>query len=223
MQNMENAMNNRAAFLTRDQYATDTGQEGRDEGQEPSNGQRRDPLVRADWIAAARELLIEGGIEHVRIDRLAKSLDVTRGGFYWLFKSRDDLLEELLEDWRQSNTKPFEKILTAEHKGLDELDALFDLWLEEQEYRPAYDSAVRDWARMSQHVAEAVKSVDARRIELMNHIFLDLGYPADEALVRARIAYFHQVGYYILGLGESKEDRTKVRHLYSKVLSGINR
>jgi len=220
---MENAMNSRAAAHTRDLSATDTAQEARDDGQELSNDQRRDPLIRADWIAAARELLIEGGIEHVRIDRLAKSLDVTRGGFYWLFKSRDDLLEDLLEDWQTSNTKPFEKILTAEHKGLDELDALFDLWLEEQEYRPAYDSAVRDWARMSQHVAETVKAVDARRIELMNHIFLDLGYPSDEALVRARIAYFHQVGYYILGLGESKEDRTKVRHLYSKVLSGINR
>ncbi len=216
-------MNNSARVDTRDQLETDTIRDSREDRQDVNNGPRRDPLIRADWIAAARELLIEGGIEHVRIDRLAKSLDVTRGGFYWLFKSRDDLLEELLEDWRLSNTKPFEKILNAEHKGLDELDTLFDLWLEEQEYRPAYDSAVRDWARMSGQVAETVKAVDARRIELMNHIFLDLGYPPDEALVRARIAYFHQVGYYILGLGESKEDRTKVRHLYSKVLSGVDR
>jgi len=215
-------MNNGAAAKNRDQSINSTDQPDTEPYLSENTGQRREPLTRADWIAAARELLIEGGIEHVRIDRLAKSLDVTRGGFYWLFKSRDDLLEELLEDWRSSNTKPFEKILNADHKGRDELDALFDLWLEEQEYRPAYDSAVRDWARMSKQVADTVKAVDARRIELMNTIFLDLGYPADEALVRARIAYFHQVGYYILGLGESIEDRNKVRHLYSKVLSGID-
>jgi len=215
-------MNNRAAALDRNQSIISTDHSDTEPYLSENNGQRRDPLTRVDWIAAARELLIEGGIEHVRIDRLAKSLDVTRGGFYWLFRSRDDLLEDLLEDWRSSNTKPFEKILNADHKGRDELDALFDLWLEEQEYRPAYDSAVRDWARMSEQVADVVKAVDARRIELMNTIFLDLGYPADEALVRARIAYFHQVGYYILGLGESIEDRNKVRHLYSKVLSGID-
>jgi AcrR family transcriptional regulator len=69
-------------------------------------------------------LLIAGGVEHVRIGRLSKILGVTRGGFYWLFKSRDELLSELLLDWQRTNTRPFEKILSAEHKGFDELNAL---------------------------------------------------------------------------------------------------
>lgn len=183
---------------------------------------RRDPLCRQDWINAARDLLIQGGIEHVRIGRLAESLNVTRGGFYWLFSSRDDLLDELLEDWKKTNTLIFEKILNAERKGIDELKALFNMWLQEDEYSPPYDSAVRDWARMSEATAKAVKEVDSRRIELMKNIFLDLGYPEDEAFVRARITYFHQVGYYILGLGESHEARTKALPLYIKILSGLD-
>lgn len=181
---------------------------------------RRDPLNRQDWINAARELLIQGGIEHVKIGRLAESLNVTRGGFYWLFSSRDDLLDELLEDWKRTNTLPFEKILNTEHKGVDELKALVDMWVQEEEYSPPYDSAVRDWARMSETTAEAVKEIDSRRIDLMKSIFLDLGYPEDEAFVRARITYFHQVGYYILGLGESREDRIKALPLYLRVLAG---
>ena len=181
---------------------------------------RRDPLSREVWIAAARQLLIECGIEHVRIGRLAQALGVTRGGFYWLFKSRDELLDELLKDWVNTNTRPFEKALNAEHKGMEELNALFDLWIDEVEYSPAYDSAVRDWARMSEPAARVVKEVDLHRINLMKTIFLDLGSPEDEALIRARIAYFHQVGYYILGLGETKETRTLNRPLYSKILSG---
>lgn len=193
-----------------------------DEGNVENLNTRRDPLSRQHWVNAARDLLIQGGIEHVRIGRLAESLNVTRGGFYWLFSSRDDLLDELLEDWKRTNTLIFEKILNAERKGIDELEALFSMWLEEDEYSPPYDSAVRDWARMSEVTAKAVKEVDSRRIELMKNIFLDLGYPEDEAFVRARITYFHQVGYYILGLGESREARSLALPLYIKVLSGLD-
>ncbi|MFC1796451.1 TetR/AcrR family transcriptional regulator [Pseudomonadota bacterium] len=183
------------------------------------NGQRN-PLTRTDWIAAARGLLVAGGIEHVRIARLSETLNVTRGGFYWLFKSRDDLLNELLKDWERTNTRPFEKILKPEHNGLAELETLIDMWLDEADYSPAYDSAIRDWARMSSLAARVVKRVDAKRIKVIKTIFLDMGYAEDEALVRARITYFHQVGYYILGLGESRAKRRKARPLYMKVLSG---
>ncbi|MEL7090070.1 MAG: TetR family transcriptional regulator, partial [Planctomycetota bacterium] len=38
------------------------------------------------------EALISGGVEAVRIMRLATALSVTRGSFYWHFEDRDDLL-----------------------------------------------------------------------------------------------------------------------------------
>jgi len=183
---------------------------------------RSNPLSRADWVDAARGLLIAGGIEYIRIGRLSEALNVTRGGFYWLFKSRDDLLNELLRDWKRTNTRPFEKILNSGRKGIEELNALFDMWLEEKDYSPAYDSAVRDWARLSKKTARVVKQVDNKRIVLMKTIFLDLGYSEDEAFIRARIAYFHQVGYYILGLGESHRKRVSYRSLYIKILSGLD-
>lgn len=182
---------------------------------------RKSPLSREDWVDAARALLITGGIEHVRIGRLSENLNVTRGGFYWLFKSRDDLLNELLQHWERTNTRPFEDMLNSERKGVDELNALFDIWLDEKDYSPAYDAAVRDWARLSSEAAGVVRRVDARRIELFKTIFLDLGSPEDEAMIRARVAYYHQVGYYILVVGETMAARQKARLLYMKVLSGL--
>ena len=182
---------------------------------------RKNPLSREDWIIAARDLLIAGGVEHVRIGRLSETLNVTRGGFYWLFKSREDLLSELLKHWKKTNTRPFEKLLNSEHNGVDEFHALFDIWLNEEDYSPAYDSAIRDWARISKKTARVVKRVDAKRIDLMKVIFLDLGHPEDEASVRARVAYYHQVGYYILGLEETRSVRKKLRPLYMKILSGL--
>jgi len=183
---------------------------------------RKNPLSRADWVVAARDLLIAGGVEHVRIGRLSEALGVTRGGFYWLFKSREDLLSEVLKHWEHTNTRPFEKLLNAEHNGVDEFHALFDIWLNEKDYSPDYDSAIRDWARISKKTARVVKRVDAKRIDLMTTIFLDLGHAEDEAAIRARVAYYHQVGYYILGLEETRALRLKLRPLYMKVLSGLD-
>ena len=94
------------------------------------------------------------------------------------------------------------------------------MWLEEKEYDPAYDAAVRDWARTSAHVANLVRQVDRERIELLQQMFHDFGYGEAEANIRARITYYHQVGYYTLGLQESKAERRKLIPLYRLVLLG---
>lgn len=178
-------------------------------------------LSRDDWLAAARAALIGKGKDAVKVERLAKTLNVTRGGFYWHFKDRDDLLDALLESWERETTAAFQSTLEQDHpNGMGEFLALVNLWIEEKAYSPAYDTAVRDWARTSDRVARAVKRVDNRRIDILKRIFLDLGFDDDEAFIRARVTYFHQIGYYTLGLGESQRERRKLLPLYVKVLSG---
>lgn len=184
---------------------------------------RRQPrLTRENWIEAARKLLIKKGVDAVRIVHLAAMLKVTRGGFYWHFKDRDDLLDSLLEYWQQANTRPFEAVLRSGSgkNGLAEFQAIVDMYLDEKSYSPAWDSAVRDWARNSPHVARAVKVVDDRRIKIIRQIFLDLGYVDPEALVRARITYFHQVGYYTLHFTEGDQTRRRLVPTYAAVLTG---
>jgi AcrR family transcriptional regulator len=178
-------------------------------------------LSRSDWLAAARSALLAGGIESVKVDRLAKALNVTRGGFYWHFKDRKDLLDALLEHWERQTNQMFESVLDQDHAdGAAEFIALVNAWIEEDVYSPAYDSAVRDWARTSAHVATAVRRVDNHRIEILRRVFSDLGYAENAAFIRARITYFHQVGYYTLGFGESKEDRRKLLPDYVDALTG---
>src|SRR4051794_8549260 len=88
----------------------------------------RQPLGRQPWLDAARWALIEEGTAGVEINKLAKRLGVGRGGFYWFFKSREDLLEELLLYWTQSGTVLFEHILqTNDDDGMREYHALINL------------------------------------------------------------------------------------------------
>jgi AcrR family transcriptional regulator len=181
----------------------------------------RNSLGREDWILAARTTLIRDGINAVNVLPLAGKLKVTRGGFYWHFRNRADLLDALLADWEANNTAAFEKVVAGgDRDGRAEFVAMVDVWVAEQDYDPAWDAAVRQWALQSPRVARVVKRVDEHRIEIFRRIFLDLGYVDPEALVRARITYFHQVGYYTLGLGESHEERMRLLPYYLASLMG---
>ena len=111
---------------------------------ENSNSSR---LSRADWLVAARDALITEGKDAVKVERLAKKLNVTRGGFYWHFRDRDDLLDALLRSWEQDTNVLFEHALQGDHAdGVSEFCALCRSWVNEDVYNPVYDSAVRDWA-----------------------------------------------------------------------------
>jgi AcrR family transcriptional regulator len=182
---------------------------------------KRAPLGRQVWLDAAREALIDEGTAGVEVNKLAKRLRSSRGGFYWFFKNRQQLLEELLAYWAESGTALFEKILrTPGRNGMEEYVALTNLWIDESDYDPKWDGAVRDWARTSEPVRRVVASVDQRRIAILEHIFQDMGYRGKEAHIRARITYYHQVGYYALGVQESRKERLELLPFYRRVLTG---
>jgi AcrR family transcriptional regulator len=165
--------------------------------------------------------LIREGIASVQIGKLARRLKVTRGGFYWFFSSRAQLLDELLADWERTNTEAMKAVLIGSgHDGMAELHAVVDMMLTEKTYIPAWDAAVRDWGRQSTKAAKAVRRVDAARIDVFEQIFLDMGCGDEEAFVRARIAYFHQVGYHTLGVQEPHEQRMRLLPLYLRYLTG---
>jgi len=178
-------------------------------------------IGRQGWLDAARAILIREGIAGVKVDRIARRLKVTRGGFYWFFDSHKQLLEALLADWEERNTEGFKAVLRESGRnGMAEFQVLVDLWLDEKNYSPAWDAAVRDWARVSSKVANAVRRTDDIRIDVLRQLFLDMGCEEQEAFVRARICYFHQVGYYALGVRESREERLRLMPLYTRVLTG---
>lgn len=164
-------------------------------------------------------MLVARGVERVRVEALARTLRITRGSFYWHFRSRKALLDSLLEDWRVRNTAPFLAAAADERRsGEDKFRAIVNVWLDESEYDPAYDAAIREWARTSAPVANLVRRVDRRRIALLAGICRELGCDPQEAEIRARITYFHQVGYYALGLKESDRTRRRLAPIYTRVL-----
>jgi hypothetical protein len=64
--------------------------------------------------------------------------------------------------------------------------------------------------------------VDERRIDLLKGIFLGFGYDEAYAFIRARVTYFHQVGYYAMEIIEPRAVRDRWRPIYRDVLVGTS-
>ena len=60
---------------------------------------------RGAWVDAALQALAAGGPDAVRVEALAVSLGVSKGGFYWHFTDRRALLEEMLDTWEKAGTE----------------------------------------------------------------------------------------------------------------------
>ena len=177
--------------------------------------------VRREWLEVAREMLVQAGIEAVTVQSLSRRLGVTRGGFYGYFGSRDALLQRLLQDWQDINTRALRRIASGDRqRGGSQFKELIAMWVEDADYNPEYDSAVRDWARRSPEVARRVYKVDRERIRLIERIFRNLGFRGLEAHIRARVTYYHQVGYYALAVHESRPTRRRLSTMYGLVLAG---
>ena len=177
---------------------------------------------RDEWVRAARDTLVKQGFVALKVDKIAKDLGVSRGGFYWRFESFADLLDALVEDWRKSNTTPLLQIMRSAGTPQERFRLMQLSFIEEKIYSPDYDAAMREWARVSPKVAKVVHAVDDERVEALKDLFLDAGYDQEEAFIRARITYFHQLGYYRMGVHETQRRRKDLSATYFKVLTGFD-
>jgi AcrR family transcriptional regulator len=178
-------------------------------------------LGKRDWVLAARKVLIRKGISNVKVEPLAKALGVTSGSFYWHFSRRQDLYDALLKDWYDTNTTPlFNAVGTAGSDPRQQYLAFFGVWVLERDFDPRYDQAIRDWARGSRKVADTLRKVDASRIELLRRIYLNFGYRGLDAEMRARVTYYHQLGYYAMHIKEPRKRRLSLGPYYADILTG---
>ena len=76
------------------------------------------------------------------------------------------------------------------------------------------DFAVRDWARRSATVRRAMEASENQRLAALQQMFDRFGYPDLEAVARARILYYMQIGYDDAQLGEPMAVRNALMPAY---------
>lgn len=132
-------------------------------------------LDRNDWLKAARVALLKGGPEAVRVEKLARDLNVTKGSFYWHFKDREQLLEALLREWEEEKQKVFDLL------GKRDLRLALKDFFQELERRVTVsergewpsDAAIFAWAAVSSKVASRANQEERARIRLLKKLVGD--------------------------------------------------
>lgn len=155
---------------------------------------RRAPRVqldRQDWIEAATDVLAKEGISGLRIEVLAKTCGVTKGSFYWHFKDRQDLLDAVLEQWRDGRIRDIEKTTSyAPGKEQEQLHYAIEVYGASRNRKGmSIELAVRDWARHDTHAAAVVEAVDLYRLECTRKLFVAAGMSDAEAKSRSLLLY----------------------------------
>lgn len=171
------------------------------DGKRSERGWRGTPDV---WLEAAYDLLVEGGVEAVKVMPLADRLGLSRTSFYWHFQDREALLAGLIDRWKAKNTGNL--VARCEAPAATIAAAmlnLIDCWVDPQLFDSRLEFAMRTWALTDRTVEVAMAEADATRIAALTALFRRFGYAETEADTRARTLYLTQVGYIALRSQES--------------------
>ena len=165
-------------------------------------------VTRDDWLNAAMAVLVDAGVEQVKILTLSERLAVSRSSFYWYFEDRQHLLNDLLQVWNTSNTGVIQDHCAQPSATIAEAVLnLFRCFVGAEAFDHRLDFAVREWARRAASVRQVVDRADAARLSAIAAMFARHGYDPAEAESRARILYYMQIGYFAMELNEPLDER----------------
>lgn len=160
------------------------------------------------WLEAAKQALLEAGLDSVKIQPLAARLGLSRTSFYWFFGDRNALLDALLEEWDAKNTGAFITACDAYAETIAEAVLnLIVVFHDPELFEPQLDFAVRGWAHKSDAVMARVNAADERRLDAIRRMFLRFGFAAGDADIRARTVYLVQIGYISMQVQEDRAAR----------------
>lgn len=139
-----------------------------------------------EWLARALEVLAAEGEGGIRVERLARDLGIAKSGFYWHFKDRRDLLNQVLDYWAYEYTD-----VVAQNRQIQRASPESRLYQIASTIRvhklAKYDLSIRAWAENDATAAEAVAQVYQTRLDFIREAFRELGFRGDELEMRTRL------------------------------------
>jgi len=147
-----------------------------------------------DWIHVGYAILADDGIEGLKIDRLCARLGVTKGSFYWHFKDMAGYRSAVAGAWaelRDADRSHFGDLGNLPPR--ERLAQMMTSLLGERQW--TLERAMREWARTDPAVAESVHAADRLVLKAVREAFLDAGFDAEDADMRANATFAAGLGF----------------------------
>lgn len=152
-------------------------------------------LSKEDWLTAALDVLNERGVDSVKVLPLSKALGVTRGSFYWHFKDREDLLQQMLAYWERELTDTvIQQAKKLDASAEDKLRYVVANVLYQSMDR--YDTAVRAWSLFDSSARNTLKRVERKRLRWLTELLSQTGLDQSVARIRGQFLF----GYLLTGI-----------------------
>lgn len=175
---------------------------------------------REGWLETGYQALIDGGVDAVKIQPLAKQLNLSRTSFYWFFEDREALLTALIEGWAERTTAPL--ISATQEYAESRAEAMLNVLacFLSGAFDARLEFAVRSWALQDEGVAERVRIADEARLNALRDMLMRWRQPRQEADIRARTIYLTQIGYISMRAQEDIETRLARIPTYVEIYTG---
>jgi len=173
------------------------------------------------WLEAAYALLVEGGVEAVKVMPLAERLGLSRTSFYWFFKDREALLTALAEMWEARTTTPL-VAATVEYAetGTEAMLNVIACFLRPETFDARLEFAMRGWGLKDPAILARIAQADNRRLKALSDMLERWGHDPQDADVRARTIYLVQIGYISMQVDETLETRLTRIPNYVEIYTG---
>lgn len=161
-------------------------------------------LSREDWILAGFQALSRSGVAALKVEALARTLDTTKGSFYWHFKDAAAFENAMLDYWKSRATE--EVMATAARESAsprENLRALARIITElRDEAKGGFhsESAINRWAAADSRVARVRLDIDQVRLDYLERQFTHAGFSDARAKLLGQIFYATVIGLEYLEL-----------------------
>jgi AcrR family transcriptional regulator len=161
-----------------------------------------------DWEDAALASIARDGLASLAIPKLARSLNVTKGSFYWHFASLQALIEKSLRRWEERDRITLDELRQIADPRA-RLAALFEQAMEQREAHGLY---VALSSSTVPHAAPVIRRISNRRLKFLIESYAEAGLKRTEARSRALLAYAAYIGALHLRLSKKNDIDDYVAH-----------
>lgn len=125
---------------------------------------------KSSWIEAGFRVLVADGAIALRAEPMAKTLNTTKGSFYWHFADVPAFHQALVEDWRNTTLGNIVTQLSSTGSSENRLRE-FGRQICADDIAPA----MRAWAKSNPLIAQHIEQIDEQHLKYISTLLTNLG------------------------------------------------
>lgn len=146
------------------------------------------------WLKLGINMIDQFGLQELKISVLCKKLNVTKGCFYYWFKSKTDYEMQILKFWKQRFTSTFIENAEVGNSNKQKLSLLGRQCIEGAINGNRLEFEINAWSFKDEKVKEFVYSVYKTRYEYLEKLLKGIYTNKQEVKKHALILYSLVVG-----------------------------